>query len=63
MKYCVNCGVEHNDINGYCKKCEARFHKWGMWDYIDERGFRFIETGEGVSHDKFVPRKSLARSR
>ena len=56
---CMSCGNEHNDINGYCKKCEARFHRTGMWCYIDNRGFRCIETGQGCAHDKFVTLKEL----
>ncbi len=57
-EHCVNCGKKHNDINGYCQECSARFRRWGMWDYIDARGFRFIETGESCSHGKFRPRGS-----
>jgi len=59
MKRCVNCGGEHNDINGYCKKCEVTLRKFGLWDYVDEHGFRRISTGESCSHDKFVTLKDL----
>ena len=57
MEHCVNCGAKHDDINGYCKKCEERFRKSGMWDYIDERGFRCIGTGEACTFDSFVTLK------
>ncbi len=54
---CPNCGTEHNNApNYYCGKCSRNLAGIGLFNYIDQRGFKNVQT-----EPQLIPLKTLVK--